>query len=410
MSPGASHEAVRAAGERGENVNALALRLSPHGRLHLDRGRSRGRRARAGCRFASAEGVRGRGRERAAPPGCGRGRGPPPALARLRARARARLHDTPLRLAGPRGEAGRGEGRPAARGARPPRPRLSADDRRRVPDARGAPLGVDGAGGGLSFGDLRLARKRASVAREQEPALELWSGASSSTSPRTRETTPTPFAFLATYATRVSGQGRVQHLPLGRALEEYAGAARQDALSRSSARPEGEREEPLVKELVDSGELFHPLAWKPAEAYRFLKEVPPSRRAASSSASPTGGTRASRPRPEVRVTVGDEGLGGRGGSPPRLRRRAHARRRAAHRAGDRARSSRHRRPRVSSRGGGSRSTARSSARCSSTGGEVAAGRREGRRLVPRGNAAPRGAPIGGERAETAPADAADGRR
>ena len=33
-----------------------------------------------------------------------------------------------------------------------------------------------------------------------------------------------PFAFLATYTNRISEQGKVQHLPLGRALEEYAGA------------------------------------------------------------------------------------------------------------------------------------------------------------------------------------------
>ena len=33
-----------------------------------------------------------------------------------------------------------------------------------------------------------------------------------------------PFAFLATYATRLSAQGKAQHLPLDRALEEYSGA------------------------------------------------------------------------------------------------------------------------------------------------------------------------------------------
>ena len=30
----------------------------------------------------------------------------------------------------------------------------------------------------------------------------------------------------------------------------------------------------LVKELVDSGDLYQPLAWTPREAYRFLKDVP----------------------------------------------------------------------------------------------------------------------------------------
>ena len=33
-----------------------------------------------------------------------------------------------------------------------------------------------------------------------------------------------PFAFLATYTTRLSAQAKAQHLPLGKALQEYAGA------------------------------------------------------------------------------------------------------------------------------------------------------------------------------------------
>ena len=33
-----------------------------------------------------------------------------------------------------------------------------------------------------------------------------------------------PFAFIATYAHTVSRQAKVQHLPLDRALQEYAGA------------------------------------------------------------------------------------------------------------------------------------------------------------------------------------------
>ena len=39
-----------------------------------------------------------------------------------------------------------------------------------------------------------------------------------------------PFAFMASYASRISSQSRVQHLPLGRALQEYAGAQNKGAL------------------------------------------------------------------------------------------------------------------------------------------------------------------------------------
>jgi non-specific serine/threonine protein kinase len=39
-----------------------------------------------------------------------------------------------------------------------------------------------------------------------------------------------PFAFLATYTTHLSTQATAQHLPLGRALSEYAGAANKPRL------------------------------------------------------------------------------------------------------------------------------------------------------------------------------------
>ena len=38
-----------------------------------------------------------------------------------------------------------------------------------------------------------------------------------------------PFAFLATYTTHLSANAKVQHLPLGRALQEYAGEKNKSA-------------------------------------------------------------------------------------------------------------------------------------------------------------------------------------
>jgi non-specific serine/threonine protein kinase len=84
-----------------------------------------------------------------------------------------------------------------------------------------------------------------------------------------------PFAFLATYASQLSAQGRVQHEPLGRALKEYAGARNRKALlalllpvQRASERSS------LVRELVESEDIYHPLAWSPREAHRFLQDIP----------------------------------------------------------------------------------------------------------------------------------------
>jgi non-specific serine/threonine protein kinase len=84
-----------------------------------------------------------------------------------------------------------------------------------------------------------------------------------------------PFAFLATYASRLSAQGKIQHEPLARSLEHHADTKNKQALlallvpiQRAAERS------PLVKELVDSGEVYHSLRWSPREAYRLLQDIP----------------------------------------------------------------------------------------------------------------------------------------
>ena len=84
-----------------------------------------------------------------------------------------------------------------------------------------------------------------------------------------------PFAFLATYIPKLSAQGRVQHEPLGKALHEYAGTKNRSALlSLLLPIQRATQRSPLVKEMVESGEIYHPQAWTPREAYRFLQDVP----------------------------------------------------------------------------------------------------------------------------------------
>ncbi len=83
-----------------------------------------------------------------------------------------------------------------------------------------------------------------------------------------------PFAFLATYASGISGQGRVQYRPLAEALNEYAGERNKAALLRLLAPVHAAAEKSLLaRELVDTGALFKPLAWTPSQAYRFLKDA-----------------------------------------------------------------------------------------------------------------------------------------
>ena len=59
----------------------------------------------------------------------------------------------------------------------------------------------------------------------------------------------------------------------------------------------------LVKELVDSGDIYQPLAWTPHEAYRFLKDVPAFEESGLLVRLPDWWKK--RPRPRVGVTIGD---------------------------------------------------------------------------------------------------------
>src|ERR1019366_5780531 len=84
-----------------------------------------------------------------------------------------------------------------------------------------------------------------------------------------------PFAFLATYTTRLSANAKAQHLPLGKALGEYAGAADKGRLLSLLLPVQRAWETcPWLKALVDGGEIFHPLRWTPNEAIRLLRDVP----------------------------------------------------------------------------------------------------------------------------------------
>lgn len=84
-----------------------------------------------------------------------------------------------------------------------------------------------------------------------------------------------PFAFLATYAHQISKEGKSQHLPLNRALEEYADAKQKNLLLRLlSPIQKASQESAFIKEQVDSGDIYHTLAWTAKEAYRFLKDIP----------------------------------------------------------------------------------------------------------------------------------------
>jgi len=114
-----------------------------------------------------------------------------------------------------------------------------------------------------------------------------------------------PFAFIATYVNQVSRQAKPQHLPLGRALSQYAGARnRQKLLALLRPLSRAAEQSRLIRELVDSGDIYHPLAWTAQQAYQFLREIPRYEQAGLVVRMPDWWSPRNRPRPRVSVSVG----------------------------------------------------------------------------------------------------------
>jgi superfamily II DNA or RNA helicase len=116
-----------------------------------------------------------------------------------------------------------------------------------------------------------------------------------------------PFAFLATYTHRLSDQGKPQHLPLARALQEYAGAKNKAALTsllvpvQCAAEKSG-----LARELVETRRLFQPMAWTPHDAHRFLRDIPLFEESGLLVRVPNWWKGGRPVRPQVNVRIGEK--------------------------------------------------------------------------------------------------------
>jgi superfamily II DNA or RNA helicase len=115
-----------------------------------------------------------------------------------------------------------------------------------------------------------------------------------------------PFAFLATYSSRLSAQGRPQHKPLGQALKEYLGAENRPALlSLLTPVQQAAERSASARELVDSGDVYQPQAWTPAEAFRFLQDIPIFEESGLLVRVPDWWKAKRPPRPMVHVKLGE---------------------------------------------------------------------------------------------------------
>jgi superfamily II DNA or RNA helicase len=116
-----------------------------------------------------------------------------------------------------------------------------------------------------------------------------------------------PFAFLATYTTGLSKTANTQHVPLGRALEEYAGKSKKSLLlSLLLPVQTAAKKSAFLKNLVDTGKVFKALAWNAQDAYQFLKDIPQFESAGVMIRVPNWWNVTKPPRPTITVKVGDK--------------------------------------------------------------------------------------------------------
>ena len=120
-----------------------------------------------------------------------------------------------------------------------------------------------------------------------------------------------PFAFLATYTARLSAHGKAQHQPLSQALAEFSdGRKHTQLLSLLLPVQRAAEQCEWLREMVNEGDIYYPLRWRPAEAWSFLSDLPKLEAAGIIVRLP-GNWQAGRPaRPMVKASIG--------GKPPSL--------------------------------------------------------------------------------------------
>ncbi len=116
-----------------------------------------------------------------------------------------------------------------------------------------------------------------------------------------------PFAFMATYTSRLSAHGKPRHQPLGEALKEYAGGANKERLLSLLLPVQRAAEHaPWLKDMVERGEVFHPLRWTPEEALQLLRDTHVLEQAGVVLRMPATWRGNRPPRPTVNGTVGGQ--------------------------------------------------------------------------------------------------------
>lgn len=114
-----------------------------------------------------------------------------------------------------------------------------------------------------------------------------------------------PFAFLATYTSRLSAHGKPQHLPLSQALKEFSDGKSQSQLLSLLQPVQGAAAQcGWLRDMVDAGEIYHPLRWTSTDAFQFLSDVPKLEAAGIVVRAPQTWRAGRPPRPQIQASLG----------------------------------------------------------------------------------------------------------
>ncbi|MBF0595705.1 MAG: DEAD/DEAH box helicase [Candidatus Omnitrophica bacterium] len=119
-----------------------------------------------------------------------------------------------------------------------------------------------------------------------------------------------PFAFLATFVNDLHQDGRSRHLPLSRALTEFSGEKNKAQLLRIlSPVHKAARESSFLQEVLDSGEIYHPLALTAVDTYKFLKDIPVFQKSGIHVRVPDWWNSKKTKHPVVQMSIGEKAPG-----------------------------------------------------------------------------------------------------
>ena len=114
-----------------------------------------------------------------------------------------------------------------------------------------------------------------------------------------------PFAFMTSYTTELASSGRARHVPLAQALHDYA-EDHSRLLNLLLPVSRASQTCGWLKEMVETGAIYHPLRWTPADAAQFLESAPDLDAAGIVLRMPAGWA-ANRPaRPKVTASIGSK--------------------------------------------------------------------------------------------------------